>query len=556
MTYENQYEDIQSIQSLEMTGRDIVGYKPEYEQAYELELNAFIKERLELRSDLLNHDRGSYNSPEFRSKYKINVDKVLASKKEIIHNALKKVAEKIDAQIVALFLFSKDGVLERVGIFGEDFHRNPITDEWYSTESYRAGESFTGKAASYGGKKYGDILYARNLGKLDLKEESRTKYLDKLGNSPLQCAIAIPLNGRNKTFGVLRIINKIDKPRSESSPVLVSFSDDDVEWAVFLATYIANSLSNFRRDIQIKIFQQVSYFLIDSHMQSNQTSFFCEAYQEIIDLLVKNPETAFKAGVIRVVDRSLKTLVFAAESLAENVTSRDDKEPISFNSNRLVAEVVQSCEPSVLNGIRGFQEIDKFTNKDWILENKLDAFGCFPIVYKGESVGTLSLYTGYDYHFYPDSLLFIQSIIDLLAAFIHKTQLEEMERDAKLLNQMRNNSTVQVPGSRTIAIKPPRKLFVAIETEVLSRLDDQPLNIKELSEKLDCLEDEMAEIVKRLLDSRKIDYFGKSILYYIFPEWNRRMKEKQNLNTGNPACKFTLTSRGYFQLHPVFSSSK
>ena len=141
---------------------------------------------------------------------KLSPEVIRQSKKEIIQNALSIVCQQLNARSAAIFLFSKDGSLDRAGLHGIDKDLLPLDDAWFSEESYVIGESFTGKAAQpKNGSKYGQIQYTSSLGDELLKGENSYTYTQKLG--PLKCAIAIPLNGRNKTYGVLRVVNKVAK---------------------------------------------------------------------------------------------------------------------------------------------------------------------------------------------------------------------------------------------------------------------------------------------------------------------------------------------------------
>jgi hypothetical protein len=95
----------------------------------------------------------------------------------------------------------------------------------------------------------------------------------------------------------------------------------------------------------------------------------------------------------------------------------------------------------------------KFKNRDWIKDHGFQSFGCFPLIAKGITVGTLSLYTGYEYRFSPDTIDFLQGVADLLGAFI--------------LNA--NNNNVKVDNQETTpqegVTSSPRKLQIDKQLE-------------------------------------------------------------------------------------------
>jgi GAF domain len=186
------------------------------------------------------------------------------SKKEIIQNALAIACDKLHCQAAAIFLLSsKDGLLKRVGIKGVDCNNEEIEDSWFEEESYEVGQSFTGKAASsQGNSKYGKTQVLNDF--TDDKFGNKNEYFQKLGK--LKIAIAMPLNGRNKTYGVLRIINKVDNNKLISADV---FDESDVALITFLAGAIAAAISNFHRDAQANILR----YLKDSPIQSDLNEF-------------------------------------------------------------------------------------------------------------------------------------------------------------------------------------------------------------------------------------------------------------------------------------------
>ncbi|MEM8722646.1 MAG: hypothetical protein AAGE84_25725 [Cyanobacteria bacterium P01_G01_bin.39] len=74
-------------------------------------------------------------------------------------------------------------------------------------------------------------------------------------------------------------------------------------------------------------------------------------------------------------------------------------------------------------------KINSFNNKDWINDNNLISFAIFPIKYQNEIIGTLSVYTGYQYDFHQNCLNFLLNCSSILAAYagntIDKKYIEE-----------------------------------------------------------------------------------------------------------------------------------
>ena len=415
------YESLGADKLLEQ-GNSIIDFKTTEEKEFieiiEQEIRDASNEYLKIRDSILGFKREASSTqprstqPSSTQRRKVDSSRIRESKRELIQNALEIVCERLEAQTAAVFLFSKRGVLERAGLCGFDRDGQRLSDNWFKEESYEVGESFTGMAA---GSKYGRIQYTDNLSSHKLKVKNREGYISKLGS--LNDAIAIPLNGRNKTYGVLRVLNKVETDGTgKVIPSRASFTKDDVKLLLFLANYIANMLSNFRRDIQTDIFKYLSRLLIQ-HPYNVEISAKA-LYQEIVDLLVKNPETAFNAGILRSKDRKTSKLSVEAVSLIDGIDDNRNDSPRVLTNDHFLGFVDKSKQSLILRNIQDEQTLQKFTNRDWIKRNKFKSFGCFPLISKDEVVGTFSLYTGYNYDFHVDSIDFLQGISDLIAAFM------------------------------------------------------------------------------------------------------------------------------------------
>ncbi|MBW4695342.1 MAG: GAF domain-containing protein [Lyngbya sp. HA4199-MV5] len=455
--------------ALQRDGISILKFKSTVEkrQAEEIEkeIENLANKYLELRNHIVGFDHRQFNiegslydfdeleehlglgrhSFEFSQ---LDIQTVQKSKSEIIKNALRIVCDKLNAQTAAIFLIDKNGFLRRTGIYGWNKDGNCIEDSWFSEEYYEVGESFTGNAATNRRdikSKYGEIQYTETLSVRDLKEASRSHYQEALGD--LRCAIAIPLNGRNKTYGVLRIINKTYEIGEKSFLSNQSFSKEDINLLLLLSTYIANTLSNFRRDVQNKIFNFLSQLMVKPN--TSQKEDMGKTYKQILDLLVLNPETAFKAAILREKNEKSGTLDVLAIALTPDVTGSRDSKPRRPGDDGflwLIAES-KSGKPLILQNIQKEEQIQQFKNRAWIKENNFQAFGCFPLMVEGEVVGTLSLYTGYDYEFYSDSVSFLQSVTGLIASFLFRTNYEKSyvirqveEKFHTLANQWRHET--------------------------------------------------------------------------------------------------------------------
>jgi GAF domain-containing protein len=391
-------------------------------------------------------------------KYKTNfsiidkdvIDKFKDSRNELIQSALVIVRSKVQCQTVSLFLFSKDGRLELVAFEGVNKEgkdvNSPVDIESYSLKGSFVGMAATpepGSQSNYGSTQAYQESEALKPDERD--KESFRKYIEEFGD--INCSYAIPLNGRNKTYGILRVVNKIDLDGKVSEN---QFTPDELNSLFNFSILISHSLSNFRRDLQSKIFKYLSHLLAQTSDIDNSLKHYC---QEAADLLVQNVETAFKACVVRIrKDTSLEAIATSFAPVMQGERVNEDR---NIHSG-LVGYVAQNKIPIILQNLE--DHWDKFRNSEWVKANSLQAFGCFPILLKGECLGTLSLYTGYYYDFHPDSVEFVQGIIDLIASAIHTFQLEKQSWTFKAIKHLLSDPD---PAARS-------KL-----AEMLGKIDDE-----------------------------------------------------------------------------------
>jgi hypothetical protein len=343
--------------------------------------------------------------------------KNLKSKQEIIQYALKVTYDRIKCQTAAIFIISpKDRLLERVGIYGASSTGKIIEEDWLKEENYEVDESFTGASAVPSQNSgYGEAKVYSNLDNEYLKY--RSQYLGKFGT--LKCAMSLPLDGRNKTYGVLRIINKIGEDNSFSD-----FSDNDFAWLTFLAGATAAALSNIYRDTRESVLRYAKNALINSNLIDFDYSRF---FSTILEFLTSS-ETAFKVAILRVRDSKEMKLRYVSASDGK-ITKRDDNKPRRFDQG-FVGLAVESGKPQIIEKITESGLADKFINSNWVKENKFESFACFPFSIPGIDgvTVTLSLFTGYEYEFHPRSIEFLNDLISSVALLVQKEEKKDKIR--------------------------------------------------------------------------------------------------------------------------------
>lgn len=348
------------------------------------------------------------------------------TKDEAIQTALGIVRERLHSQTASIFLFSKDGRLERAGIQGIGLDGEFIANNWFSEESYAVGESFTGQVVvPRKSSVYGEPQWFDNPDKKRLNDESQSKYLNKLGR--IRCAIGVPLNGQNRTYGVLEIINKLN-PKALENISCSSFSREEIYWLAAIGANLATSISNLRRNNQIKMLTELGSLLVEA--PSDRSLIFQTTSEQIVKKLL-NPDTSFKVCILRIGAKPTSLTIIAKDKV-ESVTWEGRKDEEREYGTGLVGKAADSGEPVIVERIG--EEISKFHNQEWIKNNHLGSFACFPLVTKDEVVGAISLFAGYNYIFHDSIINLLKSVASLVASFTQRRMASEELR--KLENQL------------------------------------------------------------------------------------------------------------------------
>ena len=339
-------------------------------------------------------------------------------KGEVIQEALKLVRERLKSQTASIFLFSKDGRLHRQKIVGVDANGDQIDGKWFEGESYVPGESFTGKAAFPQEDGFGQPQSANDLSEIPLDTKSQEKYSEKLGG--IYSAIAVPLDGQHKTYGVLEVINKID-PIKRKIISTSGFSQEEIHWLYTIGSSVASAISNLRKKRQAKLLADLSYALVGSRSNNSEIK---DAYETVVNRLVFD-DTAFEICILRVKKENGFFEVASRAKVDRVIWDKRLDDPKGDEDGFVGDAIKGKCAVIPFTRIDN-QNIKKFKNQDWITLNQFKSFGCFPLIYKEEVVGTLSLYTGYEYDFHPGCIEFLERVASLTAAFIGRVKEEEV----------------------------------------------------------------------------------------------------------------------------------
>jgi len=94
---------------------------------------------------------------------------------------------------------------------GIDKHANVISSDWFPDERYASGQSFTGKVVV---PSTNSAFGEPQMDRLPPQRIHRTPQPQGVPGHPWAHsggAVAVPLNGRHRTYGVLEVINRVDE---------------------------------------------------------------------------------------------------------------------------------------------------------------------------------------------------------------------------------------------------------------------------------------------------------------------------------------------------------
>lgn len=345
------------------------------------------------------------------------------SQEQAIQAALKEVRQRLKVQVASIFLFSKDGVLKRFGIDGVDREDKPIDSSWLTDETYNPGESFSGKAVPSTGlnssdSTYGKPQYSNNIVKDFPGMKYVNEYNDMLGG--LRCGISVPLDGLNRTFGTLEVLNKSDQS---------GFQAEDLYWLMMIRTTVSNMVSDFGKRKELEEFNKITKQIIslEAERRLNQNE-FQKILGSIADDLVSDL-TPYKVCILRTKNQN-NELEIVKVSTTDDISceGRDDK-PVKVGIG-IVGQVFETNTPEYINDITNYQK--PYFNKGWIEENGLKSHACVPLFIEGNVVGTISVYTGYKHEFSHTNKSFLTTISFLTAAIIDMVQNKEELRKVKI----------------------------------------------------------------------------------------------------------------------------
>ena len=441
---------------------------------------------------------------------------------ELVDKCLQLSFDRLRPQLVSIFLFNKKGFFEKISCKGIDLNGKHIDNKWFSEERHAIGSSFTGKVAiCKPGDFYGEAQYIEKLDLEKIDDRCRQKYTEKLGH--LKCAMAVPLNGEHRTYGVLEVINKLDAQNKLSR---TAFSNRDYFWLSIIGNHLATAISFRKKRKEFDLLSYISHELIEPFSDNYEPS---KVYKNIVDTLVSSLSN-YKACILRVANNNRILEIVAKsgddidwDSFKDVPIETEDVTPTKvFNSKNIVQiENLQKCT-------------EEFINDLWIKKNNLISYYCAPLFVNDESLGTLSLFAGYKCKNYKTDTDFIANLCKLIGAHIKIGQtLEELQRKKRYIRTELDkelNTSLSVAFNQSISenYHKQKNEFIKIQTELYHAKDDNSGRLRIINEQIEYLGRRIEELQHQVedtdLSSVNLNYLLQDIVQYFKIEVKERKR--------------------------------
>ncbi|NCA77687.1 MAG: GAF domain-containing protein [Alphaproteobacteria bacterium] len=336
---------------------------------------------------------------------------------DIIKLTCERTRERLNCRTASIFLFSKEGFLERKYISGFNNYNNP------PIEKYIRGQGLVGKTIG-SVETYGTPQITNNFESEQLYQNDKLirKHINNYKKSILkefnivetiQHVASVPLNSFHRSAGVLQIVNKLKFNSNDLSDDGISELDKD--WLLLIANLASMAIANFKMLKYRSLTYDINNYLIN-HPDNN-------LYRYLAKLIISDI-TLYSNCTIRLFDKQshkLKVVGFAGKF-------KDLEFPVLRADEGFVGKTFSNNKISRVQnfGIKS----DGYIYKDWALKNDFVTMICIPIcnLNKSKTYGTISIYTKFKFVFGKDDIHFLKDFTNQISNIIQIIhEKEEME---------------------------------------------------------------------------------------------------------------------------------
>jgi signal transduction histidine kinase/putative methionine-R-sulfoxide reductase with GAF domain len=351
---------------------------------------------------------------------------------QIYELATRITKERLYCRTSSIFLFSKEGYLERKFISGFKRSNPPV-------EFYKRMQGFTGKTAGASANEFGHARMSNDMEsepviqddpvvrQYALNYEYAIKHEFGL-DEKAKHIITVPLNGTNRTWGVLRVINKLDPQTGYLSNI--GFTEFEKDWLLTIASLVSVAVSNIRKQNKLSKILEINRLLIKEE-------------KEILGVIAKSlidHTTNFQSCLIHIVDEVNGELHLKSSSQNFSRLKGVKKEDLRVNIGEgVVGKTFLSNKVTIIKNFK--KDLGEFLYPDWLEMNHFISMICLPIqnIDRTMTHGTLSLFTRFEYEFDDDQIDYLTGFANQMSNILQnireKKDLEFINKLSEKINQ-------------------------------------------------------------------------------------------------------------------------
>lgn len=345
---------------------------------------------------------------------------------EVCKVAVRHAKTRLNCQAAFIYLLDKDGYITRNAVDGIDCQGHEIQDDWlFDTSKVKAehylpnqgltgrGITNTGKAEGYGFTQHSDRF------EHEYSDQKKYKYGNEYANKfgKLLSGMSVKIAGSSRPYGAIDVINKWDHNLE-----LIKFTRADYHHLDNISGLVAVHISRIRSQARETIMDILINGLYSFNLSKpTPLQSLCEdlSHSLITDAF------PYKVCIVQGYEEGDGFFVMAKAPLVNNKgksftwEGRTRGQPES-DPPHITRSVVNTQVPIYIKDISlsiGRNE-HKFHNLAWIRKNNLSALSIHPLVFRGLTVGTISIYLGYIYEFSDEDKDFLCNISRLLACIV------------------------------------------------------------------------------------------------------------------------------------------
>lgn len=347
-----------------------------------------------------------------------------------IETFLELVQRHTECQLCSLFLIDDDGYLKCQGFYGFDSIGNKLIDKFfaeerYSDDDYKSAVARTikpGKDSRYGKSL---LLDKDEIEKQSFINQDNRKYVEQICGK-LGCVILTPVNGPNRSYGVLRVIKTENYSLFSSSS---GFAHNYYWYLELAASLLAANLKEINSSQKLAFISFMNRANLDVHgakfhknnPMSINSLLIHQHISSIIEHLAHSHESCVKAATLRLFSKSNNGLITVAHSMQEPSEIKDTSiRRLTDSPEPIVIKVYRDGVDCTITDLQAqiSQPIYHLQDKDWLRKCLFKSLLCLAIKINGETVGTLVLYTGHKQVIANRDKAYFRNIADSLSLFL------------------------------------------------------------------------------------------------------------------------------------------